>query len=68
MGDLAAQQAGAVLRRGGFDATARVENGHDERFQFLLDTFGEGDIENLAGDVEGQFNHGWIPLRYKRRD
>ena len=58
MGDLAAQQAGAVLSRGDFDATARIENGDHERFKFLLDAFCESDIENLAGDVEGQFSHG----------
>jgi hypothetical protein len=58
MGDLAAQQAGAVLRRRDFDAAARVEHGHDQRFQFLLDALGERYIENLAGDIEGQLSHG----------
>ena len=62
MGDLAAHQAGAVLRRGDFDATARIENGDDEGFQFLLDALCERNIENLAGDIEGEFSHEWIPL------
>jgi len=56
MRDLAAQQAGAVLRRGGFDAAAGVENRDDEGFQFFLDGLGQRYIENLAGDVEGEFS------------
>jgi hypothetical protein len=62
MGDLAAHQAGAVLSRGDVDATARVENRYDEGFHFLLDAFCESDVENLSGDVEGQFSHGPVPL------
>src|SRR5216683_2178265 len=61
---LTAQQAGAVLGRGDLDATARIKNGHDQRFQFLLDALGEGDVEDLAGDVEREFSHGSVPLRY----
>jgi len=46
MRDLAAQQAGAVLRRGGFDAAAGVENRDDEGFQFFLDGLCQRYIEN----------------------
>ena len=60
--DLGPHQAGAVLRRGDFDAAAGIENGDDERLQFFLDAFGKGGIENLAGDVEGEFSHGSVPL------
>src|SRR4029077_12369961 len=61
MRDLAAQQAGAVLRRGGFDAAARIQNGDDKGVKFFLDGLDKRYIENLAGDVEGEFSHGWIP-------
>ena len=62
VGDLAAQQAGAVLRRGDFHAAARIEHGDDEGLQFLLDRLGKRGVENFAGDVEGQFGHGSVPF------
>ena len=37
----------------GKNAAAHVENGNDKGLQFLLYAFGKGDIEDLAGDVEG---------------
>jgi hypothetical protein len=41
--------------------TAHVENGDDQRLQFLLDSLGERRIENPAGGVEGQFSHSVQP-------
>ena len=32
-------------------------------FSFFSTRLGERGIENLAGDVEGQFSHGSVPLR-----
>jgi hypothetical protein len=62
MGDLAAPQAGAILRRV-CDAAARVKNGDDEGFQFLLNALGEGDIADLADNFEREFSHASGPLR-----
>jgi hypothetical protein len=38
-------------------AAAGIQNGDNQRLQFFLDALGEGGIENLAGDVEGEFGH-----------
>ena len=63
MRDLGPHQAGAILRRRDLHAAAGIQNGDDQRLQFLLDALGEGGIENLAGDVEGKFSHEQVPLR-----
>src|SRR4051812_35449056 len=78
MRDLAAQQAGAVLRRGYFDAAAGVEHRHHERFEFFLHALGESGVEDFSRDVEGEVSHGFsfqlnsaipdAPLRRARND
>ena len=60
--NLGPHQAGAVLCRRDFHAAAGIQNGDDKRLQFLLDAFGKRSVEDLAGDVEGEFSHGWFPL------
>ena len=57
MRNLGPHQAGAILRRRDLHAAAGIQNGDDQRLQFLLDAFGERGIENLAGDFEGEFSH-----------
>src|ERR1700737_5133537 len=63
--DLAAQQAGAVLGGKRLDAAARIEHGDDERLQFLLDTFRQSHVEDLACNVESEISHGVVPLYCK---
>ena len=63
MRDLAALQAGAVLRRESLQAAPRVQHRDGQRVELLLEAFGERDIDNLLGSVEREIGHGMIPLR-----
>ena len=67
MRDLGPHQAGAVLGCGDLHRAACVEHGDDERLDFLLDGFRQRGIEDLAGDVEGQFSHFQSFLMRERR-
>ena len=64
VGDLASHQAGAVLRCRDLEHAARVQDGDDQRLQFHVGGLGEGCVEDLAGDVEREFSHGWNPLQW----
>jgi hypothetical protein len=57
VGDLFAHQAGAILRRRHLGHAARIQDRDAERLEFLLDRLGQCGIEDLAGDVEGEFSH-----------
>jgi hypothetical protein len=51
--DFKAQEADAVLGCGDLKATARIEDGNDDRLKVLLNGLRESSIENLAGDGQG---------------
>src|SRR5690606_19437113 len=57
MGDLAAHQAGAVLRRERLYRTARIEHGHGQRVELARGTFSECTLDNLVRRLKRQFGH-----------